>query len=381
MVKFLSAKHKIHKTSQAMQAQLAAAQQNLVEREFPTFQALWDRACADLHLKLSGAPDWKEHTARRFAELPYSELINQVMPVVVAAGIPGQAQDVTARSVAKRIHLLRAFAEPDAVISSIEAKIKGIISAFPRTARNIECGKNPGDVLDPYLLAAAQNLLFSGSFEKTIDASVSHKIFMMLEDLIGHLHEDVIGDMRGNVRVPEPRGEQQEGINLLTNPFPGADVVQPPLAAGGKMRFHQVKNKTGSAKGGDGKRLGDQLQNLQTVYDGEIFYDALIGNTLRGHRSRKGVTSAAPSVVVLVGRAAFRELTYSEIGPELLLRVYQEAFMEAARTAGYSYAQVLKSIVKAFKIRAEEAGTGFLEGVLRDVTDGAATEQDSRAEK
>jgi hypothetical protein len=283
-----------------------------------------------------------------------------------------------ARILGDHRNLLRAFSQPDRVIEFIESKVLGIIASFPRSAKQIECGKNPGDVIDPYLLAAAQHLLFAGSFEKTIDAGVSHKIFMMLEDLVGHLHEDVIGAMRGNVRIPEPRGAQQEGINFATNPFPGADIVQPPQQAGGRMRFHQVKNKTGSAKGGDGKRLGDQLQKLQDIYDGEIFYDALIGNTLRGHRSRAGVVAAAPTVVVLVGRSAFRELTRSAIGPELLLRVYQESFVDAARKGEYSYSELLKGIVALFKQRAEQAGTGYLEGVLRDVTDGPLADQDSR---
>jgi hypothetical protein len=41
-------------------------------------------------------------------------------------------------------------------------------------------------------------------FGITLTASVSHKALMMIEDLIGHLHEDVLGQMRGNVRAPEP---------------------------------------------------------------------------------------------------------------------------------------------------------------------------------
>ena len=86
---------------------------------------------------------------------------------------------------------------------------------------------------------------------------------MMIEGLLGHLHEDVIGEMRGNVRAPEPRGGEQEEIDAAINPFPGADVVQPPGQRSEALRFHQIKSKTGSAKGGDGKRLGDQLRRLQ----------------------------------------------------------------------------------------------------------------------
>ena len=42
----------------------------------------------------------------------------------------------------------------------------------------------------------------------------------------------------GNVRAPEPRGKDQETLDPVTNPFPGADVVQPPLASGRPLRFH-----------------------------------------------------------------------------------------------------------------------------------------------
>ena len=117
--------------------------------------------------------------------------------------------------------------------------------------------------------------------------------------------------------APEPRGVDQETLDPATNPFPGADIVQPPLATGRPLRFHQVKSKTGSAKGGDGRRLGLQLRELTRLYGGEAYYDALIGNTLRGHRSMAGVLKAAPEVVVLVGEAAFRALTGSVAGPRL----------------------------------------------------------------
>jgi len=183
------------------------------------------------------------------------------------------------------------------------------------------------------------------------------------------------------VRCGVTSGHQSRGASILdpfTNPFPGADIVQPPQQAGEKLRVHQVKSKTGSAKGGDGKRLGDQLQKLKQYYDADIFYDALIGNTLRGHRSMNGVLAAAPTATVLVGEAAFRELTGSEIGPELLLRVYQNAFSEAARLSGYQIEFMASGIVTTFKGRADEAGEGYLELLLKDSTGGLAAAQDSR---
>ena len=196
---------------------------------------------------------------------------------------------------------------------------------------------------------------------------------------MGHLHEDVIGNMRGNVRAPEPRGFNQEMIDPHDNPFPGADIVQPPLHAGGGLRFHQVKSKTGSAKGGDGRRLGEQLRRLREYYRADVYYDALIGNTLRGHRSMRGVLASEPQAVVLVGSAAFRELTRSSIGPQLLLRVYQNAFSEAARTTGYRIDTMAGRIVSAFRARAEDAGETYLDSLLAASIGLTPDEQDSRS--
>jgi hypothetical protein len=109
-----------------------------------------------------------------------------------------------------------------------------------------------------------------------------------------------------------------------------------------------------------------------------FYYDALLGNTLRGHRSMRGVLRAAPGVVVLVGEAAFRELTGSAAGPQLLLRLYQSAFDVASHRAGYAFQKVVSTIFNTFRQRAEELGEGFLEAVLHDATAGGADQQDSR---
>ena len=139
-----------------------------------------------------------------------------------------------------------------------------------------------------------------GNFETAIGHMVAHKALMMIEGLMGHLHEDVLGIMRGNVRVPVPQGKKnKEALDLILNPFPGADLIQPPWSESRGLRFHQIKSKTGSAKGGDGRRLGEQLARLQKLYGGQIYYHALIGNTLVGHRTRAGVEKAAKDAVVL----------------------------------------------------------------------------------
>jgi hypothetical protein len=339
---------------------------------------LCDRALADLRLAIKPPASAKDASAPSLGDRPTAELVAFYADVLAGNGVPAQAIPLQAANLAHRTQLLRAFRDPDGVIAEMGAKVIEVIDSFPRTADDIRRGRNPGDVLDPYILGAAQVLMCAGDFEQTISTTVAHKVLMIIEGLLGHLHEDVLGAMRGNVRAPEPRGEDQETLDPATNPFPGADIVQPPLANGRPVRFHQVKSKTGSAKGGDGRRLGLQLAALTKCYGGQAYYDALIGNTLRGHRSMAGVLGAAPGVVVLVGEAAFRELTGSAAGPQLLLRLYQSAFEAASRQTAYSFQAAVSTIFMAFRARADELGEGFLEAVLHDAVGGSADEQNSR---
>ena len=375
---YLPPEHSLHGLPEPLHSQFAAAQRNLIHLEFPTAGAICARVFDDLRISVNYPEDLAGKPVGELVDLPYRKLAQLMLGILQRAGVPEPSVDSLSKTIAQRFQLLRAFPNPDRTLETIEAKILAVVDSLPKTASDIERGKNPGDVLDPYILAASQHLLFAGDFSPTVGAVVSHKALMMIEGLIGHLHEDVLGEMRGNIRAPEPRGENQEQISLAMNPFPGADLVQPPWSPQIPLRFHQIKNKTGSAKGGDGKRLGDQLQRLKDTYGGEIFYDALIGNTLRGHRSRAGVVAAAPSVAVLVGEAAFEELTASRQGPQLLLRVYQSAFQEVARKSGYSVELISATILEAFRARADQLGEGFLESVLRVATAGPKSVQDSR---
>ncbi len=126
--------------------------------------------------------------------------------VLARSGVPEQAISLQAANLVHRTQLLRAFHDPDAVIAETCAKVVAVVGDFPKTASDIRCGRNPGDVLDPYILGAAQVLMCSGDFEHTISATVAHKVFMIIEGLLGHLHEDVIGAMRGNVRARSRAG-------------------------------------------------------------------------------------------------------------------------------------------------------------------------------
>ena len=377
-VLYVPGNHPLNLVNATLRDRFKQAQGEMIEMEFRTAGDLLRRVFEELKLKLVAPKAIAGQPVNTVADLRYKDLCPFFAELLRTSGIPDQAIRRQAANLAHRVQLLRAYTEPDRIVGETVAKVSEIVAGFPRTAEHIQRGRNPGDVLDPYILAASQQLVYGGDLEGTFTASVAHKILMMIEGLLGHLHEDVVGSMRGNVRVPEPRGDDQETLNPASNPFPGADIVQPPLANGRPLRFHQVKSKTGSAKGGDGRRLGLQLLELQRLYGGEIFYDALIGNTLRGHRSMAGVLRAAPGVVVLVGESAFLELTGSSIGPELLLRLYQASFDVAAQQSGYRIQDVVEAVYGTFRQRATEAGESFMDAILHDAISGSPTEQDSR---
>ncbi|HTB98127.1 MAG TPA: hypothetical protein VK716_14040 [Terracidiphilus sp.] len=371
--------HPLNGIRDDLKEKFRASQESLLELEFSSGYDLCARAVSDLKVNLSVPEELRDTPATSFGDRKHKALMKLFIDALLKDGMPEHAVGKQAETLAQRVELLRAFKHPDAVVEFAEEKVTDIVRRFPVSAKQIQCGRNPGDVLDPYIFAAAQGLIYIDDFEGTITATVSHKVLMMIEGLIGHLHEDVIGFMRGNVRVPEPRGKDQESFDPQMNPFPGADLVQPPLS-NRPVRFHQLKSKTGSAKGGDGARLGIQLKKLREYYGGEVFYDALIGNTLRGHRSMAGVLKQEPNVVVLVGDAAFRELTGSSVGPELLLRLYQSTFEVVARKSGYKLEEVVKSVFASFqeRLEKEDSGAGFIELVLHDAVNGPANEQDSR---
>lgn len=378
LVRHVPKNHPLNRLSEPLRQKIITAQGNLIDMEFRHSAELCERACSELKVAINLPDDLRDQPVSDFSDQSYKDLLLFFSSVLQQNGVPEQAIRLQAANLAHRVQLLRAFHNPDTIVSETCEKVADIIADFPTTANQMQCGKNPGDVLDPYILAAVQQLMCSGDFEATISATVGHKVLMMIEGLLGHLHEDLLGAMRGNVRAPEPRGEDQELLDPASNPFPGADIVQPPIAKRRSLRFHQVKSKTGSAKGGDGRRLGLQLEALKGLYGGEVFYDALIGNTLRGHRSMAGVIKAAPHVVVLVGEAAFRALTGSANGPQLLLRLYQVAFDVARQRRGYNLQDVVAAIYATFRQKAEQYGEGFLETVLRDAVSGPASQQDSR---
>lgn len=378
MIKYLPPNHPLNSVSSELLDRLNRAQSNILGVSFNTSGDLCDHVLKELHISIPVPKAFFDSPVNYLSNMHYRDLCILFKGILSEEKLPEPSIPLIAANISQRIQLVSTFEDPDDTLESVQDKVAEVVKSFPRKASDIQQGKNPGDVIDPYILAATQFLISGGNFEAAISATVVHKALMMIEGLLGHLHEDVIGLMRGNVRVPEPRGVDQENLDPKHNPFPGADVVQPPWSDSRPLKFHQIKSKSGSAKGGDGRRLGEQLDRLRRFYGGEIYYHALIGNTLRGHRSRAGVEKAAPGVVTLVGNESFKELTNSDNGAELLLRVYQTAFMNVAAREAYKLDEMVNGIVAVFNDRATSVGSGYLETILHDVINGPRTEQDSR---
>jgi hypothetical protein len=362
-----------------MRAEFVRAQQSVLDIAFPNAASFCERVLGDLKLSIGLPREMADQPAAAVADLELADLIALFEGILKSDGIPGSARHMHAENLARRAQLVRAFDRPDAVLEWVTTKVIQIVEDLPKTASDIEVGRNPGDVLDPYLLAANQALLCEGDFRQAISATVTHKALMILEGLMGHLHEEVIGQMRGNVRNPEPRADNAEMLDLTFNPFPGADVVQPPVFNGDCLRLHQIKSKTGTLNSSGGKRLAEQMRQLRMAYPGaELYSHSLVGNTLRGHRSMGGMLRVEPNLIVQVGQASFKVLTGSESGAELLVRVYQAAFELAAEQTGYSVENMTRVIVQTFIERAESEGEGFLESVVHQSTQGEPENLDSR---
>lgn len=379
MIEFLPAGHAVHRINASAQANLQAAQASQISRAFHSAEDFCHRVLDDLKLDLHLPHSLSDQPVTAVADLSFGDLREFWETLLLSAGVPTSGALLQAQALAERAQLVRAFDDPDGVLAWTTEKVADTTSRFPRTAQDIEQGSNPGDVLDPYILAATQILLYQDDFRQAIGATVAHKALMKLEDLLGHLHEEVLGRMRGNVKNVEPRGENQELYDAELNPFPGVDIIQPPLETGQPLRLHQVKSKTGTLNSSGGARLAEQMRQLRMRYrNAEIYSHSLVGTTLRGHRSMGTMLRSEPELIVTVGEEAFRILTYSEMGAELLLRVYQNAFRLSARRTGYSIESMSSTITEEFRAKSEAKGEGFLEVLLRDVTGGPKEFQNSR---
>jgi len=265
--------------------------------------------------------------------------------------------DADAADLALRMLLrLLVFPDIDRVLEEAVLKCYETIRRFPSSLDDLLIGSNPGDVLDPFLLQFNVELLADDQIDQALYNLVVHRCLMQLEDLVGNLHQIVLGQAAGKVRVPEPRGKTKEDYHPELNPYPGIDIRLE------DAELYQLKNKTGSAKGGDGVRLGRQLRALKEHYpDSRRYYAAVLGNTLRGHRSMTAVLRADPEAEVLAGLATLQQIGAHRETPTVLLDLYAEAISEAARRASFD----LKDV--ALKVQAEwhrRFGSGDQSGQL-----------------
>jgi hypothetical protein len=375
----LPTNHAAQRLDPIIKGALRHAQQSVMPLVFPNASNFAQKVMDDCGVSLPLQQGLANVAATDLSDKTFSELRSYWTDQALAAGAVTDEATRTGDRLARRSQLVRAFHDPEAVEGWAVGKVREIVRDFPKTASHIEVGRNPGDVVDPYILAATQSLLHDGNAQAAVGSLVAHKAMMILEGLMGHLHEEVLGRMRGNMRAPEPRGENQEMFDALLNPFPGCDIVQPPAHSGQPIRFHQVKAKTGTLNSSGGARLAAQMRDLRMRYAGsEVYSHSLVGNTLRGHRSMGGMLRSEPALIIMVGEPSFRLLTGTDTGAELLLRFYQDAFAAAATQEGYEIDAVALGIANEFRTKAEAAGEGYLEAMLHEVTRGPPGAQDSR---
>ena len=184
-LEFLPERSAVQRVNPEIRAGLLDAQHVSITRVFSSAAQFCTRILDDLNIKI-GLPDSLiSHPATDIADLSFTELRDFWMKLVLAAGTPKFGADIHAFNLAQRSQLVRAFDNPEAVLDWVTAKVVEIIGDLPRTARDIEIGRNPGDVLDPYILAANQALLYQNDFRQAIGATVAHKALMILEETLG----------------------------------------------------------------------------------------------------------------------------------------------------------------------------------------------------
>ena len=188
-LRFISDRNPIQRINQEVLGRLVAAQDNVIDRAFSNAAEFCIRVFDDLKLSLVVPSAMRDKPVQDISDLPFRELIGSFLPILAFVGIVPPSARIHAVNLAQRTHLVRAFEKPDAVLAGVTGKVENIIRTFPRTAKDIEQGRNPGDVLDPYILAAIQTLLYGGDFRKAVGATVAHKALMIIEGLMGHLHE------------------------------------------------------------------------------------------------------------------------------------------------------------------------------------------------
>ena len=153
-LRFISTRNPIQRVNEEVRARLIAAQDNITHYAFPSGAHFYAKVFDDLKLSLTVPEKLQDKPVHDVSDTPFSGLVKDFLPILKAAGITDQSARIHAVNLARRTQLVRAFEQPDDVLSRVTGKISEIIQTFPRTAKDIERGRNPGDVLDPYILTA-----------------------------------------------------------------------------------------------------------------------------------------------------------------------------------------------------------------------------------
>jgi hypothetical protein len=296
--------------------------------------------------------------------------------IETAVGLPTPEANKRYRVIIQRLLLWKDLDE----VVRIQARMYDrVIADLPRRLVDIEEAGGGRDILDPFIVAFTSRLLHSGAVPELLRTLISHKCLMKLEDLIGHLHGEVLGNAGGGESVPEPQGEADEAgkrnkelWHELYNPYPGADARR------GTEEFYQIKNKTGSAKGSDGEKLGRQFLVLKAKYpDSKRFYVSMIGKTLRGHRSMGAFVRTDPEAEVLVGLSAFQQLGRHRDTADIVMDLCMEVFEQSLERNRYDFDEVVTLMTKEW---VEKHGADDpIHNLLRDsITPVDPAEQSSR---
>lgn len=241
--------------------------------------------------------------------------------------------------------------------NAVTEVLKPKFEDLPRELDDLVRGSSPGDVIDPFLVALNKQVLTSGGTKELVRNILVHKCLMKFEDLMGHLHEHVLGNAGGCEWIPEPAGENKHQYDPDTNPYAGADSRRD------EREFFELKNKTGSAKGSAGENIGSKMSKLGEVYPGsERFYASVIGDTLKGHRSKGAAEREDPGLEVIVGLQTIQKIGKYRNTPRVLLEFYLELFQEVAEEDNFDIDDIVNSITEEWKQKYGEEDP--IEGIL-----------------
>ena len=106
-----------------------------MSQAFDSAAVLLENVLEDLKLKVAVPATLKEKPVQHLADMPYSDLVAQMVDLLRSAGIPEDAIRLQAVAVAQRLHLLRAFEFPDKVVERVTKKVAAIVATFPQQLR------------------------------------------------------------------------------------------------------------------------------------------------------------------------------------------------------------------------------------------------------